>query len=212
MTPYAALGFAEVLASPLAQLGLDAIDPYFYRNELADIPKYMVNSAGDQFFLPDSSQFYFDDLSGPKYLRYIANTSHGLGERLSDVAEGYAAFYEMVTTNQVFPGYSFSFENEGQRLLVQLDNLPDEINFWMAENIRDGIGADDNERDFRFDRYGAIWELQDLSSIQYLGMDGFFSMCRPPRLVGRVTSWSSFIGRTRQEVYVHHRHQCDWPQ
>ena len=38
----------------------------------------MVNASGDQFFLPDSSQFYFDDLSGEKYLRYVPNASHSL--------------------------------------------------------------------------------------------------------------------------------------
>ncbi len=195
LTPYAALGFAEVLANPLAQVGLDAIDPYYYRDQLADIPKYIVNSAGDQFFLPDSSQFYFDDLSGPKYLRYVANTSHGLGERLDDVAEGYTAFYEMVITDQVFPEYSFSFENDGQRLLVELDNLPDEIHFWMAENIKDGFGADDNERDFRFTRYGAIWKEQDLSQIQYLG-DGRLLLEVPAPEVGWKGYFLEFVHLT----------------
>jgi PhoPQ-activated pathogenicity-related protein len=195
LTPYAQLGFAEALASPLAQVGLDAIDPYYYRDRLADISKYIVNSAGDQFFLPDSSQFYFDDLSGPKYLRYVANTSHGLGERLDDVAEGYTAFYEMVVTNQAFPSYSFSFENDGQRLLVQLSNLPDEIHFWMAENINDGIGADDNERDFRYERYGAIWKEQDLSQVQYLG-NGRFLLDVPAPEVGWKAYFLEFVHLT----------------
>jgi PhoPQ-activated pathogenicity-related protein len=53
-------------------------DPYEYRERLA-LPKYLINSTGDQFFLPDSSQFYFDDLPGEKYLRYVPNTDHGLG-------------------------------------------------------------------------------------------------------------------------------------
>ena len=43
------------------------------------IPKYLVNASGDQFFLPDNSQFYFDDLEGEKYLRYVPNARHNLG-------------------------------------------------------------------------------------------------------------------------------------
>ena len=39
------------------------------------MPKFMLNASGDQFFLPDSSQFYFDDLRGEKHLRYVPNTS-----------------------------------------------------------------------------------------------------------------------------------------
>ena len=42
------------------------------------MPKFMVYAAGDQFFLPDSSRFYFDDLKGEKYLRYVPNTDHSL--------------------------------------------------------------------------------------------------------------------------------------
>jgi PhoPQ-activated pathogenicity-related protein len=38
-------------------------DPYSYRDRL-ELPKLLVNACGDQFFLPDSSQFYFGDLPG----------------------------------------------------------------------------------------------------------------------------------------------------
>src|SRR5207247_7984522 len=45
-------------------------EPYEYRDRLT-LPKFIINACGDQFFLPDSSQFYFDDLPGVKYLRYV---------------------------------------------------------------------------------------------------------------------------------------------
>jgi PhoPQ-activated pathogenicity-related protein len=32
-----------------------------------------VDPAGDQYFLPDSSQFYFAGLKGETYLRYVRN-------------------------------------------------------------------------------------------------------------------------------------------
>src|SRR5439155_11920836 len=40
-------------------------DPYSYRDRLT-MPKFVVNAAGDQYFPPDSSQFYFGDLTGEK--------------------------------------------------------------------------------------------------------------------------------------------------
>ena len=52
-------------------------DPYFYRDRFT-MPKYVINSAGDQFFCPDSSQFYFADLPGEKLLRYVPNADHSL--------------------------------------------------------------------------------------------------------------------------------------
>src|SRR5437763_977962 len=42
-------------------------DPFAYRDRLS-LPKFVINSAGDQYFLPDSSRFYFDALIGEKYL------------------------------------------------------------------------------------------------------------------------------------------------
>ena len=55
----------------------DVEDPYCYRHRLT-MPKYILTASGDQFFLPDCSQFYFDDLQGEKYLRTVPNADHGM--------------------------------------------------------------------------------------------------------------------------------------
>src|SRR5580658_2255172 len=55
-------------------------EPFSYRDRFT-MPKMIMNSAGDQYFLPDSSQFYFDELPGEKYLRYVPNTNHSLKDR-----------------------------------------------------------------------------------------------------------------------------------
>jgi PhoPQ-activated pathogenicity-related protein len=52
-------------------------EPYEYRHRLT-LPKFIINASGDQFFVPDSSQFYFKDLPGVKYLRYVPNADHSL--------------------------------------------------------------------------------------------------------------------------------------
>ena len=41
----------------------EIVDPHAYRSRLT-MPKFVINASGDEFFLPDSSQFYFDDLPG----------------------------------------------------------------------------------------------------------------------------------------------------
>ena len=40
------------------------------------IPKYIVNASSDDFFVPDNSDHYFDQLPGPKSLRVAPNASH----------------------------------------------------------------------------------------------------------------------------------------
>ena len=50
-------------------------DPYQYRHRVT-VPKLILNATGDEFFLPDSSQFYLDELRGENYLRYVPNAAH----------------------------------------------------------------------------------------------------------------------------------------
>ena len=71
-------------STPMEHNLLQIVDPYEYRQRFT-MPKYLVNAAGDQFFHPASSRFYFDDLPGPKYLWYVANASHALDERFLEV-------------------------------------------------------------------------------------------------------------------------------
>ena len=76
---YVEAGVMDWTGTPEYRKLLEIEEPYSYRERLT-MPKFMIQAAGDQFFLPDSSRFYFDDLKGEKYLRYIPNTDHGLKE------------------------------------------------------------------------------------------------------------------------------------
>ncbi|HPU97754.1 MAG TPA: PKD domain-containing protein, partial [Candidatus Hydrogenedentes bacterium] len=64
---------------PEAEALLRLVDPYEYAQlGRLDEPKYLINGTGDQFFVPDSSQWYFSGLPGEKYLNYVSNADHGL--------------------------------------------------------------------------------------------------------------------------------------
>lgn len=38
-------------------------------NERYTMPKMVVTTGGDEFFIPDDSHYYWDQLQGPKFLR-----------------------------------------------------------------------------------------------------------------------------------------------
>jgi PhoPQ-activated pathogenicity-related protein len=120
------------------------VDPYWYIDRLT-MPKYIMASTGDQFFLPDSSHFYFDALRGEKYMRYVPNTDHGLA------AEAYLnllAFYTAVLENQPRPKFSWTREPNGN-LRVKTETPPTAVRLWQATNP--------NERNFRRDTIGEAW-------------------------------------------------------
>lgn len=127
------------------------VDPYFYRDRLK-MPKFIVNAAGDQFFLPDSSQFYFDELDGEKYLRYVPNADHSL--RGSDAVESIAAFYHLVINDRPRPRFSWSFEPDGA-IRVTVQDRPAEVKLWSASNPA--------ARDFRLKTIGPAYKSQTLS-------------------------------------------------
>ena len=122
----------EVFTDAGRQLG-KVVDPYTYlTNGRFNIPKLELNSSGDEFFVPDSAQFYFDDLPGTSnYLRYIPNTGHGLNT--TDTANSTATFYNAVINNLPLPQFSWTVQQDGQ-LRVQTVDTPTNVVVWQGTN------------------------------------------------------------------------------
>lgn len=136
--------FPGKIGTPLYREILAIEDPYNYRHrQRLKIPKFIVNASGDQFFLPDNSQFYYDELPEPKWLRYVENTRHDLAG--SDARESIAAFYLSVLKKQLPPKYSWQRESDGV-VRVKTEVKPAEVNLWQATN--------EKARDFRVDTIG----------------------------------------------------------
>ncbi|MBN2316321.1 MAG: PhoPQ-activated pathogenicity-related family protein [Sedimentisphaerales bacterium] len=149
---YDNLDIFDKLGSPEAKPLLDLVDPYEYRDRYATIPKFMINSSGDQFFLPDSAQFYFDDLPGEKYIRYVPNTDHGLDG--SDAPQSLLSFFKSVLTKEERPTYSWTVKDD-HSIVVETPSKPSSVKLWQATNPK--------ARDFRLETIGKVWESSDLS-------------------------------------------------
>jgi PhoPQ-activated pathogenicity-related protein len=128
-------------------------DPYLYRDRerLRTVPKLLVNAAGDQFFLPDNSRFYFADLTGEKHLRYVPNAKHDLAG--SDAQDTILAFYRQVLSGQARPRFTWR-TLEDETLVVSARDRPREVRLWQATNP--------SARDFRLDVIGKAWSSSKL--------------------------------------------------
>ena len=127
-------------------------EPYEYRHRLK-LPKFLINSTGDQFFLPDSSQFYFSHLVGPKYLRYVPNTDHSL--RNSDAPETLLACYQAVLADSPLPQFSWIAEDNGS-IRVRTTTPPKEVKLWQATNP--------DSRNFTLYSLGPSWKGSAISA------------------------------------------------
>ncbi len=127
-------------------------EPYQYRSRLT-MPKLVLNAAGDQFFLPDSSQFYFRDLPGTNYLRYVPNADHSL--KGTDAYETVMVFYNALIHSEALPQYSWSVQ-PNDAIEVVATTPPSEVKLWQATNPE--------ARDFRLETFGAKWESSRLNA------------------------------------------------
>ena len=129
-------------------------DPYSYRERLS-MAKFIVNAVGDQYFLPDSWQFYFPGLKGDNYLRYLPNTDHSLKGEYLDAAESALSFYQSILANAPRPSFSWSFADDGS-IRVTAASRPTAVTLWQAHNP--------NARDFRFSTIGAAFNSSKLTA------------------------------------------------
>jgi PhoPQ-activated pathogenicity-related protein len=127
-------------------------DPYMYRHRARlKIPKYIINASGDQFFLPDNSRFYYNDMPDEKYLRYVENSKHNL--RGSDARESMTAFYESILNNTPRPKFDWTIERNGPTTVTVTDK-PKAVHIWQAHNPE--------ARDFRVDTIDKTWTKSTL--------------------------------------------------
>jgi PhoPQ-activated pathogenicity-related protein len=133
-----------------------------------------VNAGGDQYFPPDSSKFYFGDLVGPKFLRYVPNADHSL--RGSDAQDGILAFYQAVLNKSPMPRFSWETAADGA-IRVTTRDKPREVNLWQATNPK--------ARDFRLEAIGPAYKQSRLNPVE----DGVYVA----RVAKPTTGWTAFF-------------------
>ena len=126
------------------------VEPFEYRSQLSK-PKFLINASGDEFFVPDSGQFYWSELSGEKHVRYVPNADHSL--RDSDAVESLVAYYHSILTDHPRPRFDWRIGNDGG-IEVTATDAPREVLLWQANNPE--------ARDFRMETLGPVWKSQPI--------------------------------------------------
>ncbi len=147
---YVSQGIMARQGEPGYKALIDIEEPYQYRDRL-QLPKYLINASGDQFFVPDSWKFYWDNLQGEKYLRYVPNTDHGMGG--SDVPQSIVAWYNSIVHNVPRPRFAWSVDAAGVTHVKTIDT-PKQVLLWQA--------TDPDARDFRLERIKKAWTSSPL--------------------------------------------------
>ena len=130
---------------------MEITEPYTYKDELT-LPKLLLNATGDQFFIPDSWQFYWNDLKGEKHLRYVPNSEHSMGG--TDVLETVGSFYQMILAKQERPTFDWSVKNGTVHIQTHPKFQPTSITLWQAHNPK--------ARNFQVDEIGRTYQASEV--------------------------------------------------
>jgi ELWxxDGT repeat protein len=139
--------------TPQGQALGQIVDPYAYLGRPTyNIPKYLIDSSGDQFFAPDSSQFYFQNLPGQNYIRYVPNTDHSLN---GDAVAGGIGFEKAIIDGAALPRFTWNLADGGSTISMTTIDTPVTVKMWRATNP--------NNRDFRLETFGPNWTSSTLT-------------------------------------------------
>lgn len=151
---YVDAGCMDYLGSPEMQELFEMIDPYSYLERLS-MPKFIFNSAGDQFFLPDSWKFYYKDLPGIKRIRYFPNTDHSLEPISNPLAEILRFYLTLIEDGpSAVPDCTWTTLPDGT-IELQTSENDVSVKLWQATNP--------SARDFRLEEIGEAYTSTTLS-------------------------------------------------
>ena len=123
------------------------VDPYTYRKQLS-LPKLIINGTNDRYWTVDALNNYWDDLHGPKYIRYVPNAGHNLKGGREGAIATLAAFTRHIAADKPFPAIEWKHDtDQGRyRLSMQANIAPKNVQVWVAES---------ESKDFRMSEWKA---------------------------------------------------------
>ncbi|KAF2070074.1 hypothetical protein CYY_008600 [Polysphondylium violaceum] len=107
------------------------VDPIRFVEQLT-VPKYVVNAAGDQYFLPDSATFFWKDLLGQKHLRIHPNGDHYIiKSRKAQLVNEIDTYYNNIINKGKMPNFEWSIipdpTTNTTNMFVNIDNKHNEL-------------------------------------------------------------------------------------
>ena len=99
LADYWELNFTACLDHPNTAALMKIVDPYSYAERLT-MPKLIINSGMDEFFLPDDTHWWWDEMPEPKRFLMVPNAEHSEATGVLELVPDAATFLNaLIATN-----------------------------------------------------------------------------------------------------------------
>jgi PhoPQ-activated pathogenicity-related protein len=117
------------------------VDPYTYREKIAQ-PKLIILGNNDPYWATDALNIYWDGISAPKWIHYVANAGHNLSQKGPDgkstppiaAITALGVFTRNMLTGKAMPTLEWKHDEDAgrPRLVVQTTPAPKAARLWVA--------------------------------------------------------------------------------
>jgi PhoPQ-activated pathogenicity-related protein len=143
---YTALNFTQQIDNPRTQMLMDIVDPFSYRERLT-MPKLVINSCMDEFFLPDDTHYWWRGMPGPKHFLIVPNAEHSEATGVLELLPAVATYMTGLQNQRTIPTFTWNISNTTGDIVVHTDTkLADSlvsVKMWHATT------CNNKRRDFR---------------------------------------------------------------
>jgi PhoPQ-activated pathogenicity-related protein len=140
---YTNRGLIPIPKSDEAERLWKMVDPWMYRDKLT-MPKMLVLGTNDPYWPQDALNLYWNDLKGDKWVLYVPNAGHDLGQIVpgttkpkdrTRVVNTLAAYGRKQIRGEAMPKLTWKHEDAGDKLKISVtsDTAPKHVRVWTAD-------------------------------------------------------------------------------
>merc|ERR1711871_1885060 len=120
---YTALNLTQALDSDIFANAMKVVDPIYYGESLARLPKVVVLSSDDEFMQFDWSDIWYSKLTGEKHLLIAPNSEHTLSSGILEILDTMGALITSIAAGHGEsdrPSFNYTYNATNGEIVVRI--------------------------------------------------------------------------------------------
>jgi len=125
----------------------NVVDPYYYRDRYAGMPKLVVDATDDEFLQNDNDQAWWDDMPGPKTRLMCQNAEHSMATGLPEAIPSICAWINGILSGFPEPKFTWVIAANDTHGTITVTNdptngRPENVTMWYSQSYKAALRRD----------------------------------------------------------------------